>query len=310
MLKAIRKNLFVNKVIRNLLLKITNLVPSSRKRILTRWRLSGEIPLSLNNHSFKMWSECDDLIVDAVYYGWNDEELEMELFAELAKRSNTILDIGANTGIYSILAKAINPSAKIFAFEPYPANVTRLNINRALNNSTSISIIPKAVGRSNDTLTFTIPSDGRISTVASLNGEFTRQFHVDELRYHEMKVDCITLDSFYQQASRLGMTLIKIDVESFEIEVFEGATELLTKENPIILCEIFLTERAITYFENKLTVLGFEKYGIFPDRIQYLNRLEKLSIRNFVLVRRRTSKNVYSKLNLHEFVTEISGQTD
>ena len=49
-------------------------------------------------------------------YGF--EHNSTRLWQELSKNSNTIFDIGANTGIYTLIAKTTNSNANIYAFEP------------------------------------------------------------------------------------------------------------------------------------------------------------------------------------------------
>ena len=46
------------------------------------------------------------------------EAKSLDLWCRLSRTSYEILDIGANTGLYSIFAKAQNPLARIHSFEP------------------------------------------------------------------------------------------------------------------------------------------------------------------------------------------------
>src|SRR6187402_3175387 len=77
------------------------------------------------------------LIENKIFWkGLNDswEKESLKLWMKLCETSHSILDIGANTGIYALVAKAINPSAKVFAFEPHPKFYNMLQKNVALNN--------------------------------------------------------------------------------------------------------------------------------------------------------------------------------
>ena len=47
---------------------------------------------------------------------WEPETIN--LYTKLCKKSKVIFDVGANTGIYSLIASKLNPNAKIIAFEP------------------------------------------------------------------------------------------------------------------------------------------------------------------------------------------------
>src|SRR5260370_25620164 len=61
------------------------------------------------------------------------EPSTVPLFVELARKSRGVLDIGANTGLYAVLACAANPAAKVFAWEPVPYLAQKLRNNISLN---------------------------------------------------------------------------------------------------------------------------------------------------------------------------------
>lgn len=58
----------------------------------------------------------NDLFWSGLEGGW--EKTSIQLWVTLSKRSNVIFDIGANTGLFSLVSKSVNPNAQIFAFEP------------------------------------------------------------------------------------------------------------------------------------------------------------------------------------------------
>ncbi len=64
--------------------------------------------------------------------GWEKESLKC--WINLAIKSNTIFDIGANTGVYSLLAKAVNPDSQVYAFEPIKRVFEKLEKNIQLNS--------------------------------------------------------------------------------------------------------------------------------------------------------------------------------
>ena len=61
------------------------------------------------------------------------EFMTRKIWVHLSYSSKVIFDIGANTGIYSILAKVYNPKSKIFAFEPQPNIYNVLKKNNQIN---------------------------------------------------------------------------------------------------------------------------------------------------------------------------------
>jgi tRNA1(Val) A37 N6-methylase TrmN6 len=62
-------------------------------------------------------------------------EYNVKKFIErLSKKSDIIVDVGANIGKYSILACKLNPNAKVFGIEPEKENFEILEKNKKLNN--------------------------------------------------------------------------------------------------------------------------------------------------------------------------------
>ncbi|MGM9506794.1 hypothetical protein ACS5NO_03675 [Larkinella sp. GY13] len=63
---------------------------------------------TLENKLF--WNRVDD------NFFWEKQSINLRI--RLASSSEVIIDIGANTGIYSLLAKAVNPRSRVIGFEP------------------------------------------------------------------------------------------------------------------------------------------------------------------------------------------------
>src|SRR3989344_7628491 len=66
---------------------------------------------------------------------WEDFESQtLEVWSKLAEESSVVLDIGANTGPYALVAKAANSRAQVFAFEPFHGAYEKLVKNCELND--------------------------------------------------------------------------------------------------------------------------------------------------------------------------------
>ena len=139
-----------------------------------------------------MFSDWDDPIVDRLFFGGVDysERTELSLFEAFARRSEQILDIGANTGLYSIISTQTNHRAMVHAFEPYPANFNRLTKNLELNKlSERVKTSKLAMGHENDPISFTVPASGQICDVSSVDGQFTRRYYKKWLSYVDIEVE-------------------------------------------------------------------------------------------------------------------------
>ena len=126
---------------------------------------------------------------------------------------DTIADVGAFIGLYTIaLAKRVGHSGKVVAFEPDPENFASLRSHVELNRvSDRVELVPTAVAARNGVIPF---KAGRASGshVSPDSGQDTHT------------VPCVRLDT--KMADR-RVDILKIDVEGYELEVLEGAIELL-----------------------------------------------------------------------------------
>lgn len=228
-------------------------------------RVSGTVDLEVDNTHIQMYAHADDGIVDALYFTGDNygEYEELVLFRELSKTASVILDIGANTGLYSIVSQGSNPKATVYAFEPYAVNIERLNKNLQLNGlENKVVVVEKALGNANKSVAFAVPEDEQISDVISADIDFTEQFSSSEMGFTTTQVPQVTLDTFVAEAGIERVDLMKIDVENYELSVFEGALQTLEKHRPNILVEIFVDPERIAFFDTQLKPLGYHCYLI------------------------------------------------
>ncbi|MCK6593739.1 MAG: FkbM family methyltransferase [Bacteriovoracaceae bacterium] len=74
----------------------------------------------------------------------HEPETEIHLKNFLAT-SKSFLDIGANVGYFTLMAKATNPQIKVFSFEPNPNNVRKIEENISLNQFQDITLSSSCV---------------------------------------------------------------------------------------------------------------------------------------------------------------------
>jgi FkbM family methyltransferase len=200
--------------------------------------VSGVFEADYCGRRFRFFAEGDDMLADLLYYGFKPEEAELRLFEALARRSRVVLDVGANTGLYSVIGGLTNPQARSFAFEPHPANHARLLRNLELNGLSYVEALPQAVGRECGPLRFSIPADGSVSMIASADPAFAGTFHHGGTK--AVEVGCTTLDAFVAERGLERVDLVKLDVEYHEEAVLEGARETLARAGPVLLCEVLV----------------------------------------------------------------------
>jgi FkbM family methyltransferase len=170
--------------------------------------------------------------------GYDHFEWELEtrkLWSALAANSNTILDIGANTGIFSVVAKSANPEALVIAFEPQPNIYEVLERNSAINKF-DIRCEKIALSDSTGEALFFNHGPDTFSGSNTTSGSLNKNWRPKDQQSIRVKTE--TLDDFIARNKIPAIDLIKIDVESHELEVIAGYAKNLPIHKPIVIIEI------------------------------------------------------------------------
>lgn len=180
---------------------------------------------------------------DASLHHWK-LRLDSDLF-DLARQfvhpGDTIWDIGANVGLFTIAAaQKAGPQGSIVAIEPDLWLAALLQRTVALQPSTTspIHILPVAVTNALGLQTLHIANRNRNSNHLASVAEHSQAGGTRETH----QVLCITLDWLLEHkpehaSPQKPPSLIKIDIEGAEIDLFHGAHRLLTEVRPILMCE-------------------------------------------------------------------------
>lgn len=133
-----------------------------------------------------------------------------------------MMDVGANVGFTTLLAaRLIGPSGRVLAFEPNQAAAARLRTNVALNALSNVDINEIGLG-----------SRTGIAQLATGDHHGTSSMRTGSGR----RVCVRTGDEFAPPPDR--PTLIKIDVEGYELEVLRGMRGVLARPNVVLLIEV------------------------------------------------------------------------
>lgn len=177
----------------------------------------------------------------------NFEPEMLPVFGRLARKARGVLDIGANTGLYSMIACAANPRARVIAWEPVPYLYEKLRANIDLNGfSSRCDLRRNALSSAAGQATLYIPVD---STMASLNPSHNHATTPLEIVV-ETADQAIPAD--------FPVDLIKLDVESYEYQVLSGMKQTLARCHPALIFECLPTTPSEP-IESLLRALG---YGI------------------------------------------------
>jgi FkbM family methyltransferase len=310
-----RDNRLVNVVVRSFL-KLAALLPLNLSWAMNRYRVYGNIKLNIEDVQFFAYSRADDFIVNELYYGLAYELEEFKLLKAVLPQSSFFIDVGANTGIFSLFSAAVNPALKVISFEPHPGNYQRLKKNFSLNPKLNADLLPLAVGEQEQKIRFTVPKDDSISTTSSANAAFTRHFH--SIPFKEIEVTQTTMDTALASLPISSCDLIKIDVEYYELSVLKGAHRILTEKKPFVIMEILRYSGLIEKFpemdgklqsdhahqiESLMLSCGYEIYRLEASGIYRINSIfDTEHLRNFLFVPSGLSEPFYTFQELQVFI--------
>lgn len=201
--------------------------------ILRKIPVRGTVTIHLpHNTRIKAYNNGDDYITTCLYWrGIKAFEPEtVRLFMQIVPSCSTLIDIGANTGIFSVIAGIVNPHCAIYACEPVARICERLKKNLSVNNLTHATVCEIAITDYNGSVDLYIPQ-GDIPSEASLIPHAVKNFHT-------LSVEAITLDTFADKQQLRCIDIIKIDTEKTEHKILLKAEKVMMKFRPLILCEV------------------------------------------------------------------------
>lgn len=174
-------------------------------------------------------------------------------FVENVQPDWVVFDVGANVGVYAILAGQLVRDGRVFAFEP-TSTFEMLEQNLAANGVEGVTVVRSAIS----------DATGR------RRDKIYRIWGADP---DDADFDFVTLDDFCEAERLQRIDLIKIDVDGFELEVILGARRILERFRPVLIVEInhALRTRDVdpTDVLRELAALGYQE-AVVLDRENYL----------------------------------------
>ena len=133
----------------------------------------------------------------------------------------TILDVGSNVGFFSMMIRNLYSKSNIYAIEPVPQifECLRKNLNDNLSR-----VFNLAISNTNAKVKMSFKKDESAFSHVIRDSELSK---LNESNIIE--VEAVTLDFFCIKNGISNIDVLKIDTESFELEVLEGAKNTLSK---------------------------------------------------------------------------------
>ncbi|MCP4001327.1 MAG: FkbM family methyltransferase [Gammaproteobacteria bacterium] len=211
----------------------------------------------------------------------NTGDLYLQTPSEIAKQlfaifkpddALTILDIGSCEGLDSIRYSNMFPDARVYAFEPLPANIEKIEANLKKYAKPNITIIKEALSDQQGTATFFVSSghpdnkpavdewDYGNKSSSLLAPHETKNTHKWLEFNEEITVPTNTLENVCQQHGIDTIDFIHMDVQGAELMVLSGAGKLLSE-----IKLIWLEVEAIELYKDQPVKVDVEEFMRLND---------------------------------------------
>ena len=233
-----RENYYISSLLAPIAKLVHFICDRTATQLQAKVRKNGVSILLPNGKNLKIAKDAGVNIGSLLYWRGIDgyERETSEALRFFFAHSLTFIDVGANCGLYSILAALWNPEIRIVAFEAFQPIYERLKKNIAVNHlnervlcenialssrsGTGVLYIPQSVGNDFETT----------GTLASESWQVKQQSP-------SVEVKTMRFDDYARDYS-IRVDLVKIDVEDFEADVLEGMYATIQRDRPFIVCEI------------------------------------------------------------------------
>jgi FkbM family methyltransferase len=190
-------------------------------------------PITIAGQTRQVWGDAADHYFATFPADCHEHD---SLFATLSRCRCTptvVIDVGANLGLFTLGALTTWPTATLYSYEPHPSAFAALTRNLQPFGLRA-SATNCALADAERTMHFS--PGGPINASRSSGSHLINESHW-KAGAPAIEVPVSTLDVQLQSRSFPRVDFIKIDVEGFELDVLQGATNLIARDTPLIYLE-------------------------------------------------------------------------
>ena len=216
-----------------------------------------------------------DVVVRTVWLvgleGW-ERPLPAVYAAAVRATDGAVLEVGANSGLYAVMAGLLDDPSRVHAFEPFPPALRALEANLELNALRGrATVVPKACGAEPGEAAMYIPAPKHgemLETSASLRFDFKGQHS------GSITVPVTTVDRYVAGAGLDHVGLVKLDVEGFEAPAMRGAADTLRTKRPLVLVEVLAWKTEAPQLDEIRAAAGYRAVWLERGRLVERSRVE------------------------------------
>jgi len=244
----------------------------------------GFVPLGKSN-IYMLLCGKDDGVALKLFYNKTYEATSLCLWRLITARCDTAIDVGAHTGIYSLVA-ALNKTLTIASVEPVACNLNRLINNIRYNQIQNVTPLLAACSNTN----------GKASLKSGTSLDYltsgAKILPEDEADSCISQIPSITIDQLLSNSPSRRIA-IKLDIEGHEFNALQGALNTISQLRPSFIiectnaqasrdCSELLSQQGYIFFLiEELECRVSQTDRLFPSLKQEtldMNRLNRLAI--------------------------------
>jgi FkbM family methyltransferase len=223
---------------------------------------------------------ADSLVLAQVYWygerGWEPELLPW--WRWFCRHSESVLELGANVGWFTVQAARAAPGVRLVAVEPHPLSLQICRANLALNQMTSVELVGAAAvaDPTVDSVQLLVPADQLATpTVAFLPAD--TELPADMTRDIRTAFEVPAIDVRRLLA---GADLVKLDVEGQEHALLTAGLDLLRERRPTVFVEVLPgTARLRALLAELCRQDGYRCFAATPERLVELEPSRLATVR-------------------------------
>jgi FkbM family methyltransferase len=203
----------------------------------------------------------------------------VDLFASIAGSSDVVLDVGAYTGLFTIVAARANPNADVHAFEIVPDVYAALFWNCVRNDILDrVTLHCRGVG--DPAVRMRVPEG---SGGSALPDYYSARLHFET----GPTIGFDALDALAAWVGDGARVLMKVDVEGTEGDVFRFGMKFVERFAPDVLCEV-LPSTDPSELQRMLDPLGYRYHAVRAGELGPAATIEpEERFRDWVFTRRQ-----------------------
>jgi len=223
------------------------------------------------------------------------EKHEALMIERLVKNGDTVFDVGANMGYYSILLAKKYSDVTVHCFEPIPTTfeICKQNINLNFLDNIVCNNFGLADKNGNFTFYFYPEGSGNASAV-NVSGRS---------KVEEISCKLKTLDDYIENLD-LRVDFIKCDVEGGELFTFLGGNKAISRDKPIVFTEI-LRKYCLKYNYDHNEIfkffyeMGYEAFTVQEEKLLPFGLMDESTIHtNFFFLHKEKHDREISSLKI------------